>query len=118
MNVPKVNEVDMISPWWLLELEHQYAPTNTQWYRVDNDYYTQIKTDVYPSEREKQFKELKNDPWGRPLIPWKVKYAQPGEDCYEPQNWKPDSGPRRFYRYVAVAGNCGKLVLIFKNKQT
>ena len=62
--------------------------------------------------------DIKTDPWERPLIPWTYAYAQPGEDCYGSQNWKPETNDPdvlKFYRYVTVNGKYVKLKLIFKH---
>jgi hypothetical protein len=120
MNVPKVNEIDMVSVWWGLELQSQYPPTNKQWFRLQSDWIVHVRTDTSKNKKLRNLRDIKNDPWDRPLIPWKFKYAVPGEEFYDPTDWKVDSdgthGAHRFYRYVTVDGKFVKLKLIFKHE--
>jgi len=116
----KVLNIDLLCPAWGLELQSQYPPTNKQWFRLQSEWITHVRTNTSKNTKLKTIDDIKNDPWGRPLLKWTYAYAQPGEECYGPQEWKMDydktHATHRFYRYVTINGKYVKLKLIFKHE--
>lgn len=116
----KVLNIDLLCPAWGLELQSHYPPTNKQWFRLGSDWIVHARTNTSKNKKLRNLHDIKNDPWGRPLLKWKYAYAQPGEEFYGPQEWKADydktHATHRFYRYVTVAGKYVKLKLIFKHE--
>lgn len=116
----RVLNIDLLSPARGLELQSQYPPTNDQWFRLQSDWIVHARTNTSKNKKLRRWTDIKNDPWGRPLLKWTYAYAQPGEECYGPQEWKVDSdgthGTHKFYRYVTVNGKFVKLKLIFKHE--
>jgi hypothetical protein len=113
----KVLNIDLLCPAQGLELQSQYPPTNDQWFRLQSDWIVHARTNTSKNKKLRNLRDIKNDPWDRPLLKWTYAYAQPGEKFYDPTDWTVDSdGTHRFYRYVTVAGQFVKLKLIFKHE--
>ena len=114
-----VLNIDLLCPGNGLQIQSEYTPINKQWFRLDSEWITHVRTEKNKTSRLPLLEDIKTDPWERLLIPWTYAYAQPGEDCYGSQNWKPESSDdegRKFYRYVTVNGKYVKLKLIFKHE--
>ena len=116
----KVLNIDLLCPSWGLELQSKWQPTNKQWFRLQSDWITHVRTNTSKNTKLKTIDDIKTDPWSRKLLPWTYTYAMPGEDCHGPQEWKADydktHATHRFYRYVTVEGKYVKLILIFKHE--
>lgn len=111
--------IDLLVPGDGLQIQSKYEPKNKQWFRLGSEWITHVRTEKNKTSRLPLLEDIKTDPWERPLIPWTYAYAQPGEDSYGPQNWKPESSNddgHKFYRYVTVNGKYVKLKLIFKHE--
>lgn len=111
--------IDLLAPGNGLHIQSEYEPRNKQWFRLDSEWITHVRTEKNKTSRCPLLEDIKTDPWERSLIPWTYAYAQPGEDCYGAQNWKPESSDdegRKFYRYVTINGKYVKLKLIFKHE--
>lgn len=112
--------IDLLCPGNGLQIQSEYNPTNKQWFRLDSEWIAHVRPETNKKSRLPLIADIKTDPWERPLIPWTYAYAQPGEENYGPQNWKPDydklQATHRFYRYVTINGKYVKLKLIFKHE--
>jgi hypothetical protein len=114
-----VLNIDLLAPGEGLQIQSDYEPKNKQWFRLGSEWITHVRTEKNKTSRLPLLEDIKTDPWERSLIPWTYAYAQPGEDCYGAQNWKPESSDdegRKFYRYVTINGKYVKLTLIFKHE--
>ena len=113
-----VLNIDLLAPGDGLQIQSEYEPKNKQWFRLGSEWITHVRTKSNKTSRCPLLTDIKTDPWERPLIPWTYAYARPGEDCYGPQEWKPETNDPdvlKFYRYVTVNGKYIKLKLILKN---
>ena len=112
--------IDLLCPANGLQIQSEYEPINKQWFRLDSEWITHVRTNTSKNTKLKTIDDIKTDPWGRPLIPWTYAYAQPGEENLGPQEWKMDydntRATHRFYRYVTINGKYIKLKLIFKHE--
>ena len=115
-----VLNIDLLCPGNGLQIQSEYNPINKQWFRLDSEWITHVRTETNTTSRLPPLADIKTDPWERPLIPWTYAYAQPGEENHGPQDWKVDSdgthGNHKFYRYVTINGKYIKLKLIFKHE--